>query len=790
MAGVGSPGLTLRSSGAVVGWTGLVRVDNDVYTWMGAPNVTGVIPPVVNQTSYSYTSTRSIFQMDVAGKVDMNITFLSAVYPQDYMRQSFPISFLDVSVESKDGLDHSVQVYTDISAGKDFGLIGASPAESSQTSGSSASSTADASTTAGSSSTSASASDSSTLSSTTAAAQRRRLEADVDARDAPEHHYQTYGTRKNFDIIDYETHYRHPFVPTTSNYVNPIPAASPTTLAPASPSFAQPAASETGGIAFHKVYRQTQLAFSEVGDQTEYGYWYYATDNSEQLTYQQGPDNSVREVFLCNGYLNNSLDTAFRAINDSYPVFGFAYDFGNVTTPQNHLWAIALAQEQAVQFDGAQGNQTVNSLWTETYANDTDAYGQAANLDQLQFYFNDYPTAVSASDALDAQVASDSTANGGSNYTLLTTLAVRQAFGALEYTNTSESPLIFLKEISSDGNVNTVDVIFPFHPISIYLNPDILKNLLDPLFINQENFHWPFQYSIHDIGSRFPNATGHDDGMAEMQPLEECGNMIIMTLAYAQRANDTAYLQQHYDILRQWNDYLVNDSLIPQNQISTDDFAGALENQTNLAVKGIIGIEAMAAIANLTGNFDDGANFTNIAHSYISQWQTLAAAAGANPPHTTLNYGNDTTYSLLYNVFSDKELGLGLVPQEIFDQQSAFYPTVLDQYPYGAPLDTRGNYTKNDWEIFCASVASAETKAQFINEIAQWVSETPTNLPLTDLYYCESGDYPTVNNSTIFFATRPTVGGYFAPLALDSAPAAPVSIPGPADGAVTRRWDS
>lgn len=62
----------------------------------------------------------------------------------------------------------------------------------------------------------------------------------------------------------------------------------------------------------------------------------------------------------------------------------------------------------------------------------------------------------------------------------------------------------------------------------------------------------------------------------EMQPLEECGDMLIMTLAYAQRANDNAYLAQNYDILKQWTGYLVSEALIPANQISTDDFAGAL----------------------------------------------------------------------------------------------------------------------------------------------------------------------------------------------------------------------
>lgn len=364
----------------------------------------------------------------------------------------------------------------------------------------------------------------------------------------------------------------------------------------------------------------------------------------------------------------------------------------------------------------------------------------------------------------DNKVASDSDAAAGSNYTLITSLGARQAFGALEWTNTTDTPLVFMKEISSDGNVNTVDVIFPWHPIGIYTNPTILKLLLDPLFINQEAGYWPFQYSIHDIGGAFPNATGHSNGQDEMQPLEECGNMIIMTLAYAQRTGDNAYLNQHYDILLQWNDFLVAEALIPADQISTDDFAGSLANQTNLAVKGIIGIEAMAQIANRTGHFADGANFTNIAHNYSTQWQTLGFALDANPPHSTLSYGMNDTHGLLYNIYSDKELGLELIPQSVFDIQSAFYPTVANTY--GVPLDTRHNYTKNDWELWCAAVASESTRDLFVNDIAKWIQETDTNLPVTDWYETINGSYPYQG----MFIDRPVVGGWFAFLALNSAP--------------------
>lgn len=99
-----------------------MKVDGTDYTWLGAPNVSNVVPPVVNQTAFYYTATRSVFEMNVAGSINMTITFLSSVFPTDFRRQAFPISFMDVQVASADGRKHNVSVYTDISAGKDVFL--------------------------------------------------------------------------------------------------------------------------------------------------------------------------------------------------------------------------------------------------------------------------------------------------------------------------------------------------------------------------------------------------------------------------------------------------------------------------------------------------------------------------------------------------------------------------------------------------------------------------------------------------------------------------------------------
>ncbi|KAK5003938.1 hypothetical protein LTR28_009560, partial [Elasticomyces elasticus] len=271
------------------------------------------------------------------------------------------------------------------------------------------------------------------------------------------------------------------------------------------------------------------------------------------------------------------------------------------------MFTINLAQTTSVQFTDSTGKHGVPALWTSHFANEVDA---------LSFFYNDWAPSSALTTDLDNKVSTDSLAAAGQDYLTITSLAVRQAWGTVELCGTTDQAYLFMKEISSNGDMQTVDVVFPFFPILMYMNPSWLKLMLDPLYINQEAGLWPYMYSIHDLGT-FPNATGHKDGNAEMQPLEECGNMLIMTLAYAQRTGDTAYLNEHYNLLKQWTNYLVNDSLVPANQISTDDFAGSLSNQTNLALKGIIGIEAMATIANLTGHGADGANFTDIAHSYI-----------------------------------------------------------------------------------------------------------------------------------------------------------------------------
>ncbi|KAI0402538.1 glutaminase GtaA [Xylaria palmicola] len=623
----------------ITAWTGLIRVDGAVYQWMGAvPNTQNV-----DQTEFSYTSTRSNFVMNVGGKVEMNITFLSPVTPTDLRRQSLTFSYLDVGVHSLDGANHDVQLYADVSGEWASGDLNAI------------------------------------------------LQWD-------------YGT--------------------------------------------------SDGVAYHKFYRQSQTPITESRELPNWGNFYWSTGNTRGLTYQSGSDVDVRGTFKSSGVLPNTKDTNFRAVNNNWPVFGFAKSLGSVSrTPVNTLFTIGLTQDNAIQLLGqGSGLTTYPSLWKSYFSSELAA---------VRFFYKDYGTAAGLATNLDNKVASDSIRAAGQDYLTITSLSVRQTFGALQFTGTDSDPVVFLKEISSNSDIQTVDVIFPAIPLILYTNPKLLNYLLKPLFLNQENGHYPNTNAIHDLGT-FPLARGYPDGTDEPQPLEECGNMIIMVLAYAQRTKDTAYLNQHYKILTQWAGYLIDESLIPAEQISTDDFAGSLANQTNLAIKGIIGLRAMADIADMTGHADDKTRYLDTATSYLRQWQDLGINRAANPPHATLSYGDGASHGLLYNLYANSLLGFGdsFVPRSVYDMQSAFYPTVALEHC--VPLDTRHTYSKTDWQLWAAAIASPETRDGFIRRIARWINVTPTNRPFTDLYDCASGNYP----PGLQFAARPVVGGHFALLAL------------------------
>jgi hypothetical protein len=149
----------------------------------------------------------------------------------------------------------------------------------------------------------------------------------------------------------------------------------------------------------------------------------------------------------------------------------------------------------------------------------------------LSFHYRDYDAASLLASNYSQQLAEDAYLSGADDYVDIVALSARQVMGATTFSGTPDDPILFLKEISSNGNFQTIDVIFPAFPFFMYTNPRWLAYLLEPLIEHMLSGQYPNKYAMHDLGTHFPNATGHPDGKDEYMPVEECGNILIMGLA-------------------------------------------------------------------------------------------------------------------------------------------------------------------------------------------------------------------------------------------------------------------
>lgn len=162
------------------------------------------------------------------------------------------------------------------------------------------------------------------------------------------------------------------------------------------------------------MYRQTQLAFSEINQQAEWGYWYWSTDADDDMTHQSGQDTVVRGQFSSKGALTNGADTKYRAINNAWPVFGFSSNLGTVdSNPVGTLFSLGLTQDEAIQYEGSSGYAPVPSLWKSYFDTDVDA---------VTFFHNDFSESSSLASSFDSKVATDSLAVAGVDYLTLTSL--------------------------------------------------------------------------------------------------------------------------------------------------------------------------------------------------------------------------------------------------------------------------------------------------------------------------------------------------------------------------------
>ena len=416
------------------------------------------------------------------------------------------------------------------------------------------------------------------------------------------------------------------------------------------------------------------------------------------------------------------------------------------------------------------------------------------------YYFEDGDTIVDAilwarskHDAIAAQCETfDRTLRSdcdrvGKGYYTLACAALRQSVAAHKLVKNKKGKLLFLsKECDSNGCIGTVDVSYPSIPLYLLYNPELVVAMMNGICDFARKPVWTYDFAPHDVGT-YPWCCGQsysvgkqDDkyscGMnrpgdvpntkqmlylrpaasnvyspVEQMPVEECGNMLIMTAAALTAGADIRFAEENFDLLRVWVTYLERYGLQPDNQLCTDDFAGHLSNNINLAIKALVGIESFSIVAGRLQRMALAAEYRKKAEAFATALKRLAGD-GIWP----LAYGKEGTYSLKYNILFDKLFGFELVGQDVCERETAYYLTKNNRY--GVPLDTRESYTKSDWILWTAALTDDPQKAEALYApILLYLAESPSRVPFGDWYGTEKGEI-------MHFMNRSVQGGIFAPL--------------------------
>ncbi|KAI9433020.1 hypothetical protein H4582DRAFT_1820406 [Lactarius indigo] len=471
-------------------------------------------------------------------------------------------------------------------------------------------------------------------------------------------------------------------------------------------------ATSASDLVYHTVNLQNPVVFNEISNQAEWGSAYYAMKSANNVTFKIAQDTISRGLFVLNGVLDNQTDPNFRSIANNFAVFAISRDLGTIQATNDPIvWTVGFTLDPPINYtdpSGAAPRQ--RSLFYKTrYSSDTSL---------IVDFLDDFANASSRAQKLDQRILQGA-APVSDLLGDLVSLSTAQVYGSTQLTigtdangNYNESDvMMFMKNIggahgilTSSSRVNAVETLYSAFPAFMYIDPTLGRPLLEPLFQLQASPNYTVPYAAADLGSSQKLESLEASIAEDTKGLS--GNMLIMTYAHARATGDGSLISRYYSLLTSWADYLSKSTLDIHDQSSADGLT--TNNQTNLAIKGIIAIKAMSKMSSVVKQTADADKYSETAARLYGQWRDLALDSDQ---HLLAAYGQEGSWTLGYNLFADVWLDTGVVESSVRLSVTSLrdYSSISSFGNFGLPVDSLSGDTSvtiSSWNLFVAAMSS------------------------------------------------------------------------------------
>ncbi|KAI0259050.1 hypothetical protein BC834DRAFT_974627, partial [Gloeopeniophorella convolvens] len=516
-------------------------------------------------------------------------------------------------------------------------------------------------------------------------------------------------------------------------------------------------------VIFHTVKLQQQVTFTEIRTQAEWGTLYYAMKAGNNVTWKMAWATASRNAFMANGSLDNQEETLPCHKSPSpYPAIN--YTDTPDSTQQRPLFYKS-------KYDGDDKSLIVDFL------NDfTDATSRAQTLDSkiqqmlphLSSILGPGVNRLSTS-IWSTQLTIGTDSNG--NFNTSDVMMFMKNVGGTDPSKRMGLICYDLRtELVTPSRVNAVETLYAAFPMFLYIDPSLGAPLLEPYFAGNSALH----IHIFRCGrSRLHISQCHGSNTDHTEGIEQSGNMLIMV--YTPMLVQQVMEASSADI---WADYLLNSTLFIHDQYDSfvdTPFALTLVlikvilgrsdgcKQTNLAIKGIIALEAMSKMSAIVKESVMRASILQRQQKFYNEWKSLALDTDQ---HLLAVYGNAGSWTLGYNLFADVWLGTNLVDSSVLDGHASFIDNLASTSSFasfGLPVDSLNSDTMttiSSWNLFAAATTpNTNLRDRFISKVHARASFNASGgaFPL---------NYDSTHGSTILGVASPAQGAMYAPLAL------------------------